>query len=141
MHQLPEFIGNHLALSIAFVVLLIAVVVTEIRFRTGGSNDLSPLQTTQLMNHQNAVLVDVREHKEFQEGHIANAIHIPLSQINDQAKKLEKYKKRPIIAYCRTGSRSGSACNRLQKHGFESVYNLRGGLMAWQKDNLPVTRK
>jgi len=141
MHQLPEFIGNHLALSAAFLVLLIAVIVTEIRYRTGGSNDLSPLQATQLMNHQNAVLVDVREDKEYQEGHIANAMHIPLSKINDQAQKLDKYKKRPIIAYCRTGSRSGSACNRLQKHGFESVYNLRGGLMAWQKDNLPLTRK
>lgn len=141
MHQLPEFIGNHLALSGAFVALLIAVIFTEIRYRTGGSNDLSPLQATQLMNHQNAVLVDVREDKEFQDGHIANAVHIPLSKINDQAQRLDKYKKRPIIAYCRTGSRSGSACSRLQKHGFESVYNLRGGLMAWQKDNLPVTRK
>jgi rhodanese-related sulfurtransferase len=141
MHQLPEFIGNHLALSGAFVALLIAVIVTEIRYRTGSSNDLSPLQATQLMNHQNAVLVDVREDKEFQDGHIANAVHIPLSKINDQAQRLDKYKKRPIIAYCRTGSRSGSACGRLQKHGFDAVYNLRGGLMAWQKDNLPVTRK
>mgnify|MGYP000494151961 CR=1 FL=1 len=50
-------------------------------------------------------------------------------------------KGKPIVAVCRSGSRSGSACNMLRKNGFENVKNLRGGMMAWESANLPVKRK
>jgi len=141
MQQLLEFVGHHPVLVLSFVALLVLLVVNEIGERAGGGNNLTALDATQLANHQNGVFLDVREDKEYQEGHVLNAIHIPLGQLNDQVKKLEKYRHKPIIAYCRTGSRSASACARLRKQGFESVYNLTGGIMAWQKDNLPVTRK
>ncbi len=141
MHQLTEFVTAHLALSVLFVGLLVLLIVTEFRRVSGGVSDLSTLEVTQLLNHKHAVLVDVREEQEYQQGHIVNAIHIPLGKIDEQSKKLEKYKKRPIITYCRTGQRSSSACSRLHKQGYETVYNLRGGITAWQKDNLPLTTK
>ncbi len=141
MQQLLEFAGHHPVLVGAFVVLLALLIFNEWRQRAHGASDLSALDATQLANHQNGVFLDVREGNEYQEGHILNAIHIPLGELNDQIKKLEKYRHKPVIAYCRTGSRSASACARLRKQGFESVHNLRGGIMAWQKDSLPVTRK
>ena len=53
----------------------------------------------------------------------------------------DKYKDKPIICSCRSGQRSAQACSMLKKHGFENVYNLRGGMMAWESDSLPVTKK
>jgi len=141
MEQLIEFVGNHLVLSLTFVGLLVLLVVTEFRRRGQGFNDLSPMEATQMMNRRPTVLLDVREDREYEEGHIVNAVHIPLGQLNDRLGELEKYKNKVIIAYCRTGHRSATASARLHKQGFESVYNLRGGITAWQRENLPLTRK
>lgn len=141
MEQLIEFAGNHLVLSSAFVALLALLVVSEIRRRGQGGNDISTLQAIQLMNHKPTLMLDVREDREYEEGHIKDARHIPLGQLNERAGELEKYKNKHIIAYCRTGNRSASACTRLRKLGFESVYNLRGGVTAWQRDNLPLSRR
>ncbi len=141
MQQLIEFAGNHLLLSSAFVALLALLVFSEIRRRGQGGNDISALEAIQLMNHKPTLMLDVREDREYEEGHIKDARHIPLSQLNDRAGEIQKYKNKNIVAYCRTGSRSASACGRLHKLGFESVYNLRGGITAWQRDNLPLSRR
>jgi rhodanese-related sulfurtransferase len=79
--------------------------------------------------------------KEYSDGHIINAENIPLNSLNNQLQKLEKYKQHPIIAVCRSGSRSAAACNTLRKAGFEQVYNLRGGMLAWENAGQPVRRK
>lgn len=140
MEQFTEFVTNHPYLWGTFIALLILLAVNEIRRRGSGYGQIGPGEAVRMINHDKAVVVDVREPKEHEGGHIVNSVHIPLSNLDDQIKKLEKYKKRPVIVYCRTGQRSASACARLQKHGFESVRNLRGGISAWQRDNLPLAR-
>lgn len=140
MEQFLEFVTRHPYLVASFVLVLGLLIFSELRRRSYGGNDISPLQATQFLNHENAILVDVREDKEFAEGHIVDALHIPLGKLNDESKTLNKHRKKSIIAYCRTGHRSAAACARLRKQGFDSVYNLRGGVTAWQRDNLPLTR-
>lgn len=140
MQQLIEFAGNHAALVGAFVAILALLIFTEIRRRGQGGNDLTALEAVQLMNRKPTLLLDVREDREYEEGHIKDARHIPLGQINDRVGEIEKYKTKNVVAYCRTGHRSANACARLRKLGFESVYNLRGGITAWQRDNLPLSR-
>jgi rhodanese-related sulfurtransferase len=56
-------------------------------------------------------------------------------------KPLEKYRSKPIITVCRSGARSGQACRILRQHGFERVYNLKGGMQAWAAANMPATTK
>lgn len=73
-------------------------------------------------------------------GHIINSVHIPLGTLNNRLNELEKYKSRPIIVGCRSGQRSAAACTTLKKQGFETVYNLSGGVMGWQNANLPLTK-
>lgn len=141
MQQLIEFTSNHPVLVSAFVAVLVLLVVTEIRRRGQGGNDLTALETVQLMNRKPTLLLDVREDREFEEGHIKGARHIPLGQLNERVAEIEKYKNKHVVAYCRTGNRSASACSRLRKLGFESVYNLRGGITSWQRDNLPLSRR
>ncbi len=78
---------------------------------------------------------------DFNQGHIIGAINIPSNGFASQLKQLERHKAKPIIVSCRSGAQSAQACAALRKAGFEKVHNLRGGILAWQSANLPVTRK
>jgi rhodanese-related sulfurtransferase len=140
MDQLLEFAGNHAVLVGAFFVVLSALL-WNLAVDPGGKYAVDPLTATALINHEDAVVLDVRSMAEFKDGHIVNAINIPINGLGGNLKQLEKNRQRPIVTVCRSGSRSGSACRVLRKHGFENVKNLRGGMMAWESANLPVKRK
>ena len=140
MELLLEFAGNHSLLVTAFIGVLAALIWT-LAADPGGKNAVDPLTATAMINHEDAVVLDVRSMKEFKDGHIVNSVNIPLNGLGNNIKQLEKHRNKPIIAVCRSGSRSGSACNLLRKNGFENVKNLRGGIMAWESANLPVRRK
>lgn len=141
MERLVEFAGNHPELFVALGVVLALLAWSTLRASMQGFKAVGPLEATQLINHQDAVVLDIREPGEIKEGRILNSVHIPLGQLQGSLGKLEKFKGRPIIASCRSGSRSGAACSTLTKHGFTEVYNLRGGIVGWQNASLPLTRK
>ena len=138
MAQLVEFVGNHWMLVAALVVIL-ALLAHNLLLGSRGAVD--PQQATIMINHRDAIVVDVRPTTDFAQGHIINSINIPINGLEKQTATLDKYKERPIIISCRSGAQSSQACARLRKQGFAEVYNLRGGMMAWQNANLPVTRK
>ncbi len=140
MEQLAEFITNHLLLVITFLALAGALT-WNIFFDPVNKAAVDALQSTILMNHDDAVVVDVRSIADFNKGHITNALNIPLNSLAKQLQQLEKYKDKPIIVACRSGSRSGMACKTLMKADFKDVHNLRGGMMAWESAGLPVKRK
>jgi rhodanese-related sulfurtransferase len=140
MEQVIEFATNHAVLVGAFAVVLLALVWNLIA-DPGGKNAVDPTGATALINHEDAVVLDVRSMAEYKDGHIVNAINIPLNGLGNNLKQLEKHRDKPILAVCRSGSRSGAACSLLRKHGFENAKNLRGGMMAWESANLPVRRK
>lgn len=109
--------------------------------RGGGRGGVTPLQATLLINREDAVIVDVREHHEFTAGHLPNSRHIPMGAVEKRLGEIEKHKSKPVIVVCQSGNRSSSTCNALRKGGFEKVYNLSGGMLAWEQAGLPVTRK
>jgi rhodanese-related sulfurtransferase len=141
MERLLEFASNHWALVLALIGILGAIAWTFVYPRIQGVRKVTPLDATQMINHEEAVVLDVRGDAEFKEGHILNSLHIPMKYLSDQMRKLEKYRSRPIITACRTGQQSAGACTMLRKHGFERVYNLSGGILAWQNASLPLTKK
>ncbi len=141
MQQYLEFISNHYILAGGWAAILVMLIYSFIGARLRGYASANPAIATQLINRENAVVVDVREDNEYLSGHIINSLHIPLSYFKDRLKELEKHKSEPIIVGCKTGQRSGQACAILKKAGFEKVYNLSGGVTAWQTDNLPLTKK
>lgn len=108
--------------------------------RSAGDKEISATQAVTLMNRRNAVVVDVRDQGEFASGHLANARHIPLSRLGDGVKELEKFKNRPIVIVCQSGSRSAGAIGLLSKQGFSEVFSLRGGISAWQQANMPLEK-
>lgn len=140
LERLPEFIGNHPLLSLAFVGLLIALVYTEIMRRFRGFTEVSPAQLTRLINADDAALVDVSGANDYESGHIVNAVHVPMSQFDPAAKPLSRYQDKPVAVYCKSGNVSEQAARKLTKAGFQRVYWLSGGLQSWLGDQLPVTR-
>jgi len=140
MDQIVEFAGTHLGLVVALVVIL-ALLIHNLVSGGGGKDAVDPARATELINQENAVVLDVRPMADFGQGHIIGAINIPSNGFANQLKQLEKYKSRPIIVSCRSGAQSAQACATLRKAGFEKVHNLRGGVLAWQSANLPLTRK
>ncbi|NMG44506.1 rhodanese-like domain-containing protein [Aromatoleum toluvorans] len=107
----------------------------------GDKSQLSPVEATLLINREDAQVLDIREQGEFAGGHIPNARHIPLGELERRSGDLEKFKDRPIILCCATGNRSATALATLRKAGFEKVFNLRGGIAEWEKAGQPLSRK
>jgi rhodanese-related sulfurtransferase len=108
--------------------------------RLRGLKEADCAAALQLINHKNAFILDVREEKEFKDGHILNSKLIPLGKLKDRLGELERYREQPVVVVCRTGQRSAAACTLLGKNGFGQAYNLQGGVMAWEKIGLPLEK-
>ncbi|WP_297822553.1 rhodanese-like domain-containing protein [uncultured Paraglaciecola sp.] len=91
-------------------------------------------------NTNSVVIVDVRTPEEFQQGHVPNAINVPLSNIIDNPAILRISKEKPIVLYCRSGYRAGKAAEALQKNGHQNLRHLKGDMQAWLKAGLPVAK-
>ena len=108
--------------------------------RFSPAKDVGTLDATQLLNRENALLLDVRETQEYEGGRLPNALHIPLSQLDSRATELAKHAARPVIAYCMSGNRIRTAGNALARAGFQRIYSLQGGYRAWKDAGLPVEK-
>ncbi|MCP4285894.1 MAG: rhodanese-like domain-containing protein [Gammaproteobacteria bacterium] len=139
MEQYIEFASNH-PLLFAALGLVSALLIYNL-LNGMDKSSITPHQATSKINQEEAVVVDVRPMADFTGGHIINAINIPVNGLKNQISQLEKHKNKPVIVACRSGAQSSSACKQLQKEGFEKVFNLKGGILAWQDANLPVSRK
>src|SRR5674476_34345 len=131
--------SNILPISIAFFSgIMLMWSLFGNRFR--GIKEVDTSAALQLINHKDAVVLDVRERSEYDAGHVLNSKFIPLGKLKERMGELEKYKDRPIVVVCRSGNRSGTACFLLTKQGFAQAYNLAGGVQAWQKSQLPLEK-
>ena len=105
-----------------------------------GGPWVNTLEATQLMNRDDALVVDLRAADEYAKGHILGARNVPLADLPRRAGELEKYKSKPVIVHCGDGNRAGGAVALLRRSGFANVVNLRGGYAAWQQAGLPVEK-
>ena len=137
-----DFIASNWHLFAALIVISTLIGIDTMRRGGAGANQVSAVQLPQLINQENAVVVDVCQPEEFRKGHIPAAINIPVDQIKEQLGQLEKFRKkdRPIVLSCRSGQRASRAATVLRKNEFKRVYTLSGGLAAWEKENLPLER-
>ncbi len=138
MEQLIEFASNHFMLVTAWVLTLILIIWSEGQ-RAGKS--VSPAIATQLINKQDAVLIDIRTKKEWDTGYITGSRHIPVADLSRRITEIEKFKSRPVIVVCNLGQVAGSASKQLKAAGFENVMRLQGGITEWKGQNLPIVKK
>ncbi len=141
MAEFIDFAIRHWYLFLGLFVVLGLLVGGEVLRKLRGVNAVNPTQALQLINHEDAVVVDIRDLSEYKKGHLPEARHIPLRELDQRLKELNRFRQKPIIVYCLTDTRASAAGGKLKKAGFESVHSLRGGLAAWQNASLPVTKK
>lgn len=140
MERLTEFATNHWELMAALVATIGLLIHNLAAPRFRRYKVVTPLEATRMINQDDAVVLDVCDTHEYNSGHILDAVHIPLAALPDRVDELDKYRERPIIVSCRTGTRSGGACGKLTKAGYSKVFSLRGGLAEWEQANLPIAR-
>lgn len=139
MQDVLAFLQLHWLLSVTLVITLLLLILIEYIKQKSGAIRVSPAQLTQLVNHKNAVIVDVRDANTFLNGHIVGSISLPLKNLEDKFKKIEKLRAQPIVLVCGTGVESNRVVTPLQKKGF-TVYLLEGGINAWKAAEMPLVK-
>jgi rhodanese-related sulfurtransferase len=114
---------------------------TEYMRFSSANTALSPFEATQKMNAGDAIILDVRDDSEYKSGHLLNARSMPLNKFDERLHEIEKFREKEIVLYCDNGMRSSRAIIKLKKSGFSKLHSLAGGLVAWEKANLPTVTK
>ena len=140
MERFPEFVANHLFLFSLLLSILMLLVWNIYGDVLSGVKVLVPDEITRLINRESAQVIDIRTDKEFESGHIIDAIHISVDQLPTQVDKLKKYKDQGVVFCCTSGAVSVKEARKLMNEGFEKVYCLKGGILSWQQASLPLTK-
>jgi len=135
-----SFVQNNWLLILVLIMSGAMLVWPLVQRRMSPVKEIGNLEATRLINSSNAVLVDVRETKEFEGGRLPKAVHIPLSQLDSRGSELARFVGKPVVAYCMTGNRSRMAGKALERVGFKDIYHLHGGYRAWKDAGLPVEK-
>lgn len=135
--HLFEFAGNHFILVGIFVALLVAFLINE--GKQGGAS-ISTGNLVNLMNREGALVLDVREEKDFIQGHIAGAVNIPYANLDNRISELDPHKDKPVVLVCKMGQHAGAAGRKLKTLGYSNVTRLTGGMAEWSGANLPMVR-
>ncbi len=136
-----EFVSNHWILSSGLFVVTLLLIQDLFDSITRKHKVITPTGAVALLNDERTIVIDVREPHEYAKGHIENSLAIPLARVDEKLYELQQYKDTPVIVTCQQGTRSAHVCKKLTKAGFTQVYDLKGGMLAWEDEKLPVTKK
>lgn len=140
MENFSVFIAHHLGLFYLFSTTLVALMIVESLRSKRAKHVVHPKDAILLINRNNAVVIDIRANENYKSGHIVDAISAPLPEWNQKAKKLDKYKSKPMIVVCNTGTDAQKAAATLAKQGY-TAYALAGGMRAWTSAELPLVKE
>ena len=101
---------------------------------------ISPSAAVTLINREKAQIVDICDKAEYDAGHLPNAKHIPLAELEAKLGSSVKNKTTPLILVCASGIRSAKAQAIAQKLGYDKAVSLQGGTAAWAAANFPLEK-
>ncbi|MCX7117959.1 MAG: rhodanese-like domain-containing protein [Legionellales bacterium] len=139
MGQLGQFITNHLGLCASFIAILLLIYVNELYAQKKRGKELSTADAIRMINHEQAVVIDLRDPEAFRAGHIIHAIRSSKDDFDQQ--RMNKYKNKPLILVCARGLQSSGLAATLRTQGFQQPMVLAGGITAWQTAGLPLEKK
>jgi rhodanese-related sulfurtransferase len=139
MERLIEYVTHHPLMAGAVVLALVVVVTFESRMHSTGVGAISTQDLIRLMN-QGALVLDIRKPDEFAAGHVNGAKQLPSDQILTAGENFKRFKDKPVVVYCDSGSLSASAIRQLHEQGFTKAFTLRGGFASWRAENLPIAK-
>ncbi|PKY10695.1 sulfurtransferase [Acidithiobacillus marinus] len=138
--KLLTFAQAQWPLLLVAVALIVMIFKGPLTRKAAGISEVDAKAAVQLINHEEAVVIDVREQNEWAQGHLPGARHIPLGDLPKYMKELEKHRGHHVICQCASGMRSARAAASLKKAGFDKIYSLKGGIGAWRSAGLPVEK-
>jgi rhodanese-related sulfurtransferase len=106
----------------------------------GGAGSLTPTEAVQLINREKAAVIDICSAEEYAAGHIGQAKHVPIDELEKRLAQVVKNKATPLLMVCASGVRSKRAVGVAKKLGYEKVHSLAGGLGAWRAAAMPVQK-
>ena len=135
MERFLEFFIKHWLLAGLWLILFFALLayLKKKAGRTVGTHE-----ATRLINREDGVVLDIRDKKVFDKGHIVNAVNIPLGKLDERITELDKHKTKPFIVVCQMGQQSGDAIKKLEARGYPQVFRMTGGINEWQAQGLPL---
>lgn len=138
MKSFIEFVINHWVLWSLLAVVVVLILIEELRSKKGSAR-LSPKEVTQLINRENAVLIDLRDKDAFVSSHIVDAVNLTAEDVSINSPKLKKYKGKPIILVATNETQANRILVELRKQGM-TAYLLAGGVTAWRGAGFPVVK-
>ncbi|MFP3036787.1 MAG: rhodanese-like domain-containing protein [Arsenophonus sp. ER-BJ3-MAG3] len=142
MQEIMEFISRHSILSITWIILLITIIILIINSLFAKTKNITCSQAIQLINREEAIIIDLRSHDDFRKGHIIHSINLtPLEIKDNNIGELKKHKKKPIIVVSENGIEAFKPAEQLVQYGFERVFFLKEGIIGWSSENLPLAKK
>ncbi len=139
MENLIQYVTNHPLLVGAAVLALVVVVAFESRQRATAFAAVSSQELIRLMN-QGALVLDIRKPEEFEAGHVKGAKQLPSDKILTAGDTFKRFKDKPVVVYCESGSLAAAAVRQLNAQGFTKAFTLRGGFAGWRAEHLPVSK-
>lgn len=137
MESIIVFLGQQWMLVGALLSCVLLLVFHDSK-RSGAA--VSPQAAVNLINQQDAVVIDLRDAKEYKAGHIVDALNIPFASIDSRMGELDTHKEKPLILVCKMGQHSGGVGKKLAGKGFTGVRRMSGGMMEWQSQQLPLVK-
>lgn len=137
MEHLGQFITNHWQLWLAFLVILLLTFINEFVTKQKKAKELTPQTAVDLINNENALIIDLRDKESFKNGHIIDAINCTAEDF-EQA-KMNKYKNKKIILVCARGLQSPAVAAKIAAQGYQALV-LGGGIASWQSADLPLVK-
>ncbi|MEO5694259.1 MAG: rhodanese-like domain-containing protein [Usitatibacter sp.] len=139
---MSDFLMNNLALVGLFLASGLMLVWPEIMKLAGGGGEgaVGTLEATRLMNQNGSLIIDVRDEKDFANGHLPRARHIPVRELAGRMDEIKRFKDKPVLVTDQGGTRAAAAARLLRQSGFTKVAQLKGGIAAWQQASLPVEK-
>ncbi len=133
MERWLQFMQNHPFLFGTLGVLIVLFLILENK-RSGRKISAQSLGV--LLNQENAMLIDLRDPKDYREGHISGSRNVPYSRLKDHLDELRELSQ-PIVMICQMGQVSGTAA---QTVGGKNLYRLDGGILSWRSQGLPLIK-
>ncbi|KTD73936.1 rhodanese-like domain-containing protein [Legionella tucsonensis] len=137
MEHLGQFIINHWQLWLALIVILLLIFINELVTQKKKAKELTPQAAVDLINNENAVVIDLRDKEVFKQGHIIDSINVKSEDFEQQ--KMDKYKNVPLILISTRVFEAQTIASKIRTQGYQP-HILSGGITSWQNAELPLVK-
>ena len=138
MQQFIPFIMRNWAMSAALVIVFFMILFNEIQFLRKKGKEVSPQEAVKLINHDHAVVIDLRPKENYLKNHIIDAVSATIDAFDQN--KMKRYENKTLILVCEQGVKSAALALKLRGQGFTNPLVLSGGMNAWQAAQLPIVK-